>query len=79
MVSFLEKDDNSIVMPRKEDFGGVFKQKRIFKRYLQNLYLKFISENFNIKYCFCRMHSTHFSLVNYTSSNAYVRNIRILP
>ena len=77
VVSFLERDDNSSMMPGKKDFKkvveGVSKQKQILNGYLQNLHLKFISENFNIKISlssFYRMRPTHLSLVNYTWRNA---------
>ena len=53
VVSFLERDDNSRVMPGKKDFEevakGVSKQKRILKDYLRILHLKFIFKKFDIK------------------------------
>ena len=44
---FLNRDDNSRVMPGKGDYvkvDRVKKQKRILNNYLHNLYLKFISD-----------------------------------
>ena len=48
MVPFLERDDNSRLMPGKKDVKkvaeAVSKQKRILNDYLRNLHFKFISK-----------------------------------
>ena len=53
LVSSLEGDDNSRVMHGKKDYKKgakrVSKQNRILNNYLRSLYLKFISEDLNIK------------------------------
>ncbi|WAR13664.1 hypothetical protein MAR_027844 [Mya arenaria] len=70
--NFLNRDDNSRVMPGKGDVvkvGAVRKQKKILNDYLHNLHLKFVSESdYTIsKASFCRLRPKEVTLVNFTS------------
>ena len=69
---FLNRDDNSRLMPGKGDsvkVGKDQKQKRILNDYMHNLHLKFISEvDYKIsKASFCRLRPKEITLVNFTS------------
>ena len=70
--NFLNRDDNSRVLPGKGDsvkVGTDKKQKRILNDYLGNLHLKFVSEvDYKIsRASFCRLRPKEVSLVNFTS------------
>ncbi|WAR29651.1 hypothetical protein MAR_003219 [Mya arenaria] len=72
LENFLNRDDNSRVMPGKGDVvkvGAVRKQKKILNDYLHNLHLKFVSESdYKIsKASFCRLRPKEVTLVNFTS------------
>ena len=72
---FLERDDNSRMLPGKGDFtkcNGVKLQKRYLNDYMHNLHAKFRAENseFNIsRSVFCRRRPPHIFLTSFTSRN----------
>lgn len=72
---FLKRDDNSRMMPGKNDAkksGGVKVQKRVLCDYLYNLHDKFLAENPNEKIScatFSRLRPNHIILAAFTSRN----------
>ncbi|KAJ8048235.1 hypothetical protein HOLleu_00469 [Holothuria leucospilota] len=80
VLTFLEREDNSRVMPGKKDAckSGHSEQKtqiRVLNDYLNNLYQKYRSENPDKKYISysafkrVRQRNPHIKLVNYTARN----------
>jgi hypothetical protein len=72
VVSFLSRDDNSRVLPGKNDaikVGSTKEQKRVLNDYLNNLHMKFRAEsNYKISLAsFCRLRPKHISPVNFAS------------
>lgn len=72
---FLERDDNSRMMPGKGDFrncDGVKVQKRYLNDYMHNLHAKFRAENPEInisRSVFCRRRPQHILPTSFTSRN----------
>lgn len=72
---FLERDDNSRMMPGKGDFrncDGVKVQKRYLNDYMHNLHAKFRAENPEInisRSVFCRRRPLHILPTSFTSRN----------
>ncbi|CAC5410980.1 unnamed protein product [Mytilus coruscus] len=75
VLTFLNRGDNSSVMPGEADYktvSGQQKQKRIISDHMKNLFPKFRSENSTIKLSysrFCKYRPTNFSLVSYATRN----------
>lgn len=72
VVSFMEREDNSTVMPGKKDCsaGKIKIQKRVLNDYLHNLHSKVCLENPEIKISralFCRFRPKHILHVNFGS------------
>lgn len=72
VVSFMEREDNSTVMPGKKDCsaGKIKIQKRVLNDYLHNLHSKFCLKNPEIKISralFCRFRPKHILLANFGS------------
>ena len=75
VLTFLNRGDNSSIMPGKADYktvSGQQKQKHILSDHMNNLFLKFRSENLDIKLSysrFCKYRPINFSLVSYATRN----------
>ena len=81
IIEFLERDDNSRMMPGKKDFktvrgkeglGKEKKQKRILNDYMKNLHEKYLAEFSQRKISlamFCRFRPAYLLLVNFASRN----------
>lgn len=75
IAEFLERDDNSRMMPGKSDFkncDGIKIQKRYLNDYMHNLHAKFRPENpeMNVsRTVFCRRRPQHILPTSFTSRN----------
>ena len=72
VTSFLSRDDNSRVLPGKNDavkVGTSKEQRRVLNDYMHNLHIKYRAEsNYRISLAsFCRLRPKHITLVNFAS------------